>query len=167
MAKKRTKVKFNNLEGCSEKMLAAVDGNKLMARGVQDAADRVRWTQGADPIGGADNFRDLDLNACLIFSCIKPLGVCCYCGGIMTGSLREYQFKNAALTFLLQKGMIGEKRVKTPTLDEIIETITNEKEGMFIEFDYRCSGCGDDTQHMIIGGHTDPNPEVKTPRLVG
>ena len=84
----------------------------------------------------------------------------------MIGSLREYQFQNAALTFLLQKGMIGEKRVKTPSLDEIIETITNEKEGMFIEFDYRCSGCGDDTQHMIIGGHTDPNPEVKTPGLV-
>ena len=165
MAKELWDVEFNSFEECSGKMLAAVDVNRLIALGVQHVAKRLKHIQRDYPIEGALDFWEMDRAVLDVFNCIIGLATCNFCGEIMIGSLQEYQFKEAAVVFLLQKGMISEERVKVPLIEDIIESLTSIEEGMFVEFYYTCTSCGDDTQSMTIGLHGHANAEAKSPKL--
>lgn len=156
------KIIHSNLDGCNDKLLAAVDVTRLIARGIQHIADGLNKLHEQDAMGAAFTMTSIDDIPLIVMDAVRPMALCPSCKSVIPLKFdKQYQFLNAAIAYLVRHGKFSEKTVSVPTIEEIIEAM--DKEGMWLEFEINCCHCGfEDYAFITERNHLDT---AKVPKL--
>ena len=142
------KISHTNLDGCNDKLLAAVDVTGLIARGIQHIAMGLNELHDCDAMEAAVKMLHLDSVPLIIMDSVRLMALCPRCKSVIPLEfVHKYQFLYAAIAYLVRHGKFAEKTVHRPTIKEIIEAI--DTEGIWVEFEVKCRHCGYDDYTFI------------------